>query len=505
MESQKAVVDFLSSPSSFGGAPVERIDTHLSYVFLVGARVYKVKRAVQYDFADFSTIEQRKAACEKEVEINRRTAPNMYLRAAPIYRGPEGVGWKASGEIAEWAVEMARFDPGDEFDALLGRNALNVADIERLADKIAAFHLEAAPIAMAGTGERQAGVIEQIAGDLDAGKISAVGPDDVARWAALARDELDTCRKRLDVRGRRGFVRHCHGDLHLANICMFEGEPTPFDAIEFNDEIATVDVLYDLAFTTMDFIHHGRRDFANLLLNRYLGATRDYAGLCLMALFQSMRAGVRAMVASLPAQPEKTRRQAKRYFDLALDCLNAAGKPQIIAVGGYSGTGKSTLARRLGWEFDPHYGAIVLRSDVARKRLEGLAPETRLEPEGYAGDRTAQVYRRLLRDARRVLRAGHTAIIDATFLSSAHRQAVQQMAHKADVPFTGIWLTAPRETLLDRVAARGKDASDATGAVVLKQLEINQDIRDWLVIDAGDSPADTLARTLDAFRGGGEE
>lgn len=502
VESQKDVVEFLSSPASFGGAPVQRIDTHLSHVFLVGARVYKIKRAVRYDFADFSTLEQRKTACEKEIEINRRTAAKMYLGAVPIYRGPEGVGWKAAGEIEEWAVEMVRFNTGDQFDQLLSRSALKAGDVERLADKIAAFHLKAAPMIMSGAGDKPEQVIDQIAAALEGRDFGAVRPGAVAHWAKLARAELESCRARLDARGRHGWVRHCHGDLHLANICMFQGEPTPFDAIEFNDEIAEVDVLYDLAFTVMDFVHHGRSDFANLLLNRYLSATRDYAGLRVMALFQSLRAAVRAMVASLPAQPEETQRLAGRYFDLALEFLVGESKPQLIAIGGYSGTGKSTLARCLAHALDHHYGAIVLRSDIVRKRLEGRPPETRLGPQAYSERRTEQVYTRLFRDARHALRAGQTVIVDATFLSAAYRKSAERLAQNADAPFTGIWLTAPRDILMGRVEARSGDASDATAAVVLKQLERGGPAQGWRIVDASESPGATLRTTLGVLRDG---
>jgi hypothetical protein len=496
IESQRDVVEFLSSPANFGGAPVQRIDTHLSHVFLVGARVFKIKRAIRYDFVDFSTLDLRKEACEKEIRINRRTAPGMYLGAVPIYRKDGAIGWKAAGDVVEWAVEMIRFDPGMQFDEMLERGALADFDIERLADQIADFHLKAEVDRSAHSSVKIDELIDQIATSLGNGEIGAGRKRDLVRWTALARDRLETCRKQLDARGRHGRVRRCHGDLHLANICMFQGEPTPFDAIEFNDDIAIIDILYDLAFTLMDFVHHGHDKFANLFLNRYLSATRDYSGLRLMPLFMSLRAAVRAMVLSFPAQPPRARRLAERYFDLATEFLLAENEPRLIAIGGYSGTGKSTLAGQLAVELDHRTCAVVLHSDIVRKRLAGIRPETRLDVEAYSDERTAEVYRRLFRDARRVLRAGQSVIIDATFLSADFRRKAERVAQRAGAPFMGVWLTAPRDILLGRVAGRRGDASDATAAVVLEQLKNECAAKEWRILDASDSPNRTLRHTL---------
>lgn len=496
---QKDVVAFLSSSSSHNGAPVRRIDTHLSRVFLAGDRVYKIKRALRYDFADFSTLERRKAACEKEVEINRRTAPQMYLGVIPLYRKGGEISWEAGGDVAEWAVEMVRFDSGRQFDELLARGELTASDFEKLAEKVAWFHLDADKKLQRGSGGAMARVIEQLSASLRASAIAADCEKEIERWSALARAELEKRRKQIDARGRHGWVRHCHGDLHLANICLFNGEPTPFDAIEFNDDFANIDVLYDLAFVLMDLIHHRRGDFANLLLNAYLGVARDYSGLSLLPLFLSMRAAVRAMVLALPVQSEKAHGMAGPYLDLALEFLIAESEPRLIAVGGYSGVGKSVLARGLANELDHRYGAVVLRSDVVRKRLEGRSPETRLDEAAYSEARTAQVYQRLFKDAGRALRAGQTVILDATFLTPAHCDAAAATAQKTRAAFAGLWLTAPRDVLVERVSARSGDASDATVEVLLKQLGSGQSPEDWRIVNAGESMKTTLRNALEAL------
>lgn len=498
-ESQKAVVEFLSSPKNFGGAPVQQIDTHLSHVFLVGARVFKIKRAVRYDFADFSTIDLRKKSCEHEVRINCRTAPDMYLGVVPLYRSGDGVSWNGNGTIAEWAVEMVRFDSDQQFDMLLARGKLDASMIRPLADKIAEFHMSAEVINSFRPGGGVGAALDQVSTSLHEHEIGATRERDIARWASLALEEFKSNARFLESRRRHGWARHCHGDLHLANICMFRGKPTPFDAIEFNDELANIDVLYDLSFAVMDLVNHGRRDLANLLLNRYLSATRDYSGVRLLRLFQSMRAGVRAMVLSLPTQPEKSQRLADRYIDLALEYLIGESGPRMIVIGGYSGTGKSTLARDIALHFDGLCGAVILRSDVTRKRLAGCAPEERLHDESYSGERTHKVYGQLLKDASRVLRAGQPAIIDATFLNAKFRQAAAKVAKNADVPFDGLWLSAPRDVLIDRISARPDGASDATVEVLDNQLEQFPAPTDWRIIDASGSRRDVLDEILQSL------
>ncbi|MEO1241024.1 MAG: AAA family ATPase [Pseudomonadota bacterium] len=490
---QKKVVKFLSSAKNFCGLPVERIDTHLSHIFLVGDRAFKIKRDVRYNFVDFSTVKLRQKACEDEVELNRRTAPTMYLRTVPIYDDRSQVTWTKKGEPIEWAVEMKRFNTEDQLDNLIAKGALKVDIVNSLADKIASFHLAAQPVYAPQSSVLASNVIRQISSSFESHEIHG---RKLARWTELALGEYRKHATFLEGRRRHGWIRRCHGDLHLGNICMFEGAPTPFDAIEFNDDLANIDVLYDLAFTLMDLVNHDRKDLANALLNRYLSLTLDYSGVRALNLFQSMRAMIRAMVDSLPTRAEESERLTMRYIDSALAFLTKDDEPRLIAVGGYSGTGKSKLARALALRFNGKVGAILLQSDSIRKRLVGRNPETRLSHESYTPEMSERVYRQMFRNARRALRAGYTVVLDATFLEADYRAAAQALVKKAETSFDGLWLHAPREVLTVRVKQRRNDISDASVSVLKAQLERKVDPTPWAIVDASRKPGDTLTEAL---------
>jgi predicted kinase len=300
----------------------------------------------------------------------------------------------------------------------------------------------------------------------------------------------------LDRRRAGGKVRRCHGDLHLRNICVLDGEPVLFDCIEFSDEFASVDVLYDLAFLLMDLEHQGHAASANLVLNRYLDLTHEDDGLAAMPLFLSLRAAIRAHVTATAGAPPA---ESRAYLDRARAALTMPAA-RLIAIGGLSGTGKSTLAAALAPELGARPGARVLRSDVIRKRMFGLEPEARLPENAYNEEATARVYAALRDTAAAALAAGYCAIIDAVALRPEERQSFAAAAEKAGVPFTGIWLDAPVAALSTRVAARRGDASDATPEIVKRQSRVDPGRLDWTRIDAGGSPVETLAALRAALR-----
>lgn len=494
-EEQLPVIEFLTSTRAHGGAPVTHIETHLSHVFLAGGRAYKMMRAVRYDFVDFSTIEKRRAACINEIAVNRRTAPGMYLGVVGIYRRNGRLSWEAEGEPVDWAVEMKRFNADQQFDRLAAKGLLTPALVAPLADRIAEFHqtAERKPSHSPRDGVRD--VIDRIGPDL----IKQIGGEPASRWFHLAGEEHERRRPLLKARERHGWVRHCHGDLHLGNICVFEGEPTPFDAIEFSEDLANIDVLYDLAFLLMDLKRRGLPELAALVLSRYLSATRDYSGLALLPLFQSMRASVRAMVLSLPGRPDAERGDAQGYLALANAYLAQNVSSRLICVGGNSGSGKSSLSANLSLEFGLPGAAVVLQSDVVRKRIHGVSPNARLPESAYGKKDSEAVYRRMFRDAHRALKAGAVVILDATFLDPAERAAAAALAQKLGVPFDGFWLTAPRETLLQRVAKRKGDPSDATTAVLERQLAACEEPTDWRKIDASAGLSASLAQVRRAL------
>ena len=290
----------------------------------------------------------------------------------------------------------------------------------------------------------------------------------------------------LDRRRQEGKVRRCHGDLHLRNICLFGGQPMLFDGIEFSDAFSCIDVFYDLAFLLMDLLHRGFPELASVVFNRYLDRTGDIGGLSPLKLFMSVRASIRAHV--LVAQNQNNHSpsltaEAQSYLSMAEDFLGSQ-KPCLIAIGGLSGTGKSTIAAALAPAFSPAPGARVIRSDVVRKTLSGVAPETRLPPSAYRHAFTERVYAELHSQARRTLAAGYTAIVDATFLSEKDRHEIEQIARSAGIKFTGFWLEAPRNILEQRLNARRNDASDADAKTLDQQQVLDVGIVDWIRIDA---------------------
>jgi predicted kinase len=294
----------------------------------------------------------------------------------------------------------------------------------------------------------------------------------------------------LDSRRDAGFVRHCHGDLHLRNIVLIGGEPTLFDGIEFNDELACTDVLYDLAFLLMDLWRRGLPRHANAVWNGYLAETVDLDGIALMPLFLSCRAAVRAKTSATAARFQSDEAKARELQQLARDYLTMAGRllhppePRLIAIGGLSGSGKSTLAVAMAPSVGPVPGAVVLRSDDIRKRLCGVAPLDRLGPEGYTQEVSSRVYAAIAERARLALRARHSVIADAVFATPEDRRSIERVAHDASVRFDGLWLDAPDTTLIDRARTRRMDPSDADESVIRMQRARELGPIQWHRLDA---------------------
>jgi aminoglycoside phosphotransferase family enzyme/predicted kinase len=500
-EDQTAVIDFLSSSRAHGDAAVERIETHASIVFLCGDRAWKLKRAVRYDYLDFSTADRRQAMCQRELAINSRTAPMLYLGVRAITRERDGsLALGGTGEAVDWVLEMARFDQDWLFDRLAARQALPIDLMGPLAREIARFHANAEPRLDRGGRSGLGWVIdgnatgfdEQGAGILDAALGRSV--TDAAR-AQLARHGA-----LLDARRDAGKVRQCHGDLHLRNIVLYDGRPMLFDAIEFNDEIACIDVLYDVAFLLMDLWRRDLSGHANAVWNAYLTEAGEFDGVALLPLFLSCRAGVRAKTSASAArlQDDPQRRReleelARRYLDMAAELLRPAA-PALIAVGGFSGSGKSSVAMALAPSFGAVPGAVVLRSDLVRKEIAGVGALHRLGAEGYTAEMSHRVYHALSERAARLLRGGHSVIVDAVFASAADRDRIQEIAAVSSVPFVGLWLDAPEDVLVERVSHREKDASDADATVVRGQLRQAAGPITWTRINASPGLAAVVQR-----------
>jgi len=508
LEDQSEVVRFLSRPKTYGAAvtTVDTVETHISVVFLAGTRAFKLKRAVKYPYLDFSTLELRRTYCEAEVAVNRRTAPSLYLGVVAIVRTADGgLHLGGEGEIVDWLVEMLRFDEDTLFDRLAVSGGLDRHLMGALAETIARFHQAAEIVADA---DSRRGLRITVTGNAET--FAEIGPGVFADGAveALTQAQLaaidGAAGDLLDARRAEGRVRHCHGDLHLRNICMIDGNPTLFDAIEFNRTFADIDVLYDLSFLLMDLEHRGLARLANIVFNRYLDVTADLGGLSCLGLFLSLRAAIRAHVEASTAariddraQARSLLEEARAYLGMAQDALTPPA-PVVIAVGGLSGSGKSRMARELAPYVGARPGARVARTDVLRKRLAGVDPLTRLDEKGYTREMTRKTYDAMYAETRRAIEQGHSAIADAVFANPRERKAIAGVAKDLGVPFHGLWLEAAPEVMAERVTGRKNNASDADASILARQLEYDLGAIAWTHIDSSGSGDQTLGKGLRA-------
>lgn len=506
--SQEEVLAFLADPATHGGRKVKRIDTHAASVFLAGDRALKVKRAVRFPFLDYSTIDKRKRACEAELAVNAPYAPEIYRGVVPIVRRADGrLAIGGPGTPVEWLVEMRRFDETRTLDRRAGEIDDELA--EALGRAVAAAHAKAPPVegekwiaALGSYIDEHAATFREHPAIFPAADNEALARKSRAAYARIV--------PLLRERGRRGFIRRIHGDLHLGNIALIDGKPVLFDAIEFSEIIASGDVLYDLAFLLMDLLERGLAPAANIVLNRYLAETRRVENLDALAalpFFLSMRAAIRAKVTAArlaqaaAAERPALARAAHAYFAFALAAI-ALAAPRLLAVGGLSGTGKTKLARSLAPLIAPMPGAVIVRSDVERKALFGVGETEKLPAEAYTDDVTARVYAALAAKARRILAAGHSAIIDAVFAQMQERAAIAAAAASANIQLQGLFLTAGIEIRLARLGTRARDASDADATVARAQERYDLGPLDWSLIDASGTPGETLARARAALGSG---
>lgn len=463
---------------------IEVIETHISTVVLAGEYAYKIKKPLDLGFLDFSTLAARRHYCEEELRLNRRLAPELYLAVVAFCGSPDAPRFDDAGPAFEYAVKMRRFDQDQLLDRLAARGALRPAVLAELPRRLADFHARAGRAATDTPFGRPdtvlAPMVENFSQlrDLDPGperlqRLQTIEDWTLTRHAALS----DT----LSARREQGFVRECHGDMHLGNMALVDGELTIFDCIEFNDALRWIDVISELAFLGMDLDHRGLGGESSRLVSDYLELSGDYAGLTLLRFYQVYRAMVRAKVTGLRvAQGGLDATQAaelEAVVDAYLALATRYTRPPtgaILLTHGVSGSGKSTVAAALVESL----GAVRLRSDVERKRLFGLSP---LEPSGsardagiYTPDASDRTYLRLLELCETVCRAGFPAVVDATFLERSRRDPFRSLAARLGLPFLILNCTATAETLRARIGRRshsGTDASEADLAVLTSQLE----------------------------------
>ena len=462
---------------------VRHLATHISDVFLTGPFAYKIKKPVDLKFLDFSTLEKRRFYCEREVVLNRRLAPEIYVGVVPITRDGEDFRVEGEGEPVEYAVKMVQFGQDGLLDAMAERGGLTRAPILELASQVARFHrsIDRADDAFGTTdviGENVLRNFEQTA------KFQGivVSPERFSRLKKYSEDFLTRKASLFHERVKRGAIRICHGDLHLQNICLDRGRLIVFDCIEFNEALNHIDVVNEIAFLLMDLDHRGLAGLGNRFLNSYLEQTQDYEGLSVLDFYLVYRACVRAKVACfLLDDPEITEAEkaaagarASAYFELAEGYL-ADRRPGLILMAGVSGSGKSTVASDVA----ENSAGVMIRSDAVRKSLAGSGREARGPTDYarglYAPEMTERTYDGLLERAGFVIASGRWALLDATYARKPHRRTAKSWAEKMAVPFAILHCTAPLSVLEARLARRtaeSKDISDADVGIMRRQLSV---------------------------------
>ena len=469
------------------GEQVEVVETHISWVLLAGDYAYKIKKAVNLGFLDYSTLQKRRFYCAEELRLNRRLTPNLYLEVVPISGSADHPDLNGLGPTIEYAVKMRRFPQACLLDQVLLRGELTPVTVDAIARSIADFHGRteiAHHPGPFGTAERihlpVAENFAQIRPRLR-DKEDLIHLDKLERWSEREHQA------RIDVfaaRKARGFVRECHGDLHLGNMVLLDGQAIPFDCIEFSDNLRWIDVISEAAFLAMDLQERGRPDLARRFLNAYLEQTGDYEGLEVLRYYLAYRAMVRAKVACIRAGEERLSAghwiQYRNHIELAAD-FTRPFPPFLAITHGLSGSGKTTLTQSLLEAMN----LFRVRSDVERKRLYGLKPEARSsagkDRNIYSLDANERTYRRLADVARGIVQSGFSAIVDAAFLKRRERAAFHELAQELSVPFVILDVTAPEHLLRERVEQRmqhGRDASEADIAVLENQLRNNESLDD---------------------------
>jgi len=466
---------------------IQLLETHISWVLLTGEYAYKIKKPVNLGFLDFSTLEQRRRYCEEELRLNRRLAPQLYLEVVPITGDVASPCMAGDGPAIEYAVRMRQFPQAALASALLAAGRLVPQHLEDLAATLAAFHQAAAATdANSAFGTPQA-ILDAALQNFDqlSPLLTGAGDDDaiavLRRWTLR---EHDARLALLEQRRVTGAVRECHGDLHLGNIVLIGDKLVPFDCIEFNPALRWNDVLSEAAFLVMDLHDRGSPRLAWLFLNAYLEHTGDYEGLALLPYYLVYRAMVRAKVHGLravqpgldPGKRLSLLHASRTYLALAGAFARRPG-PALIITHGLSGSGKS----RIAGELMQQHGAVRIRSDVERKRRHGLAPlDTSASAVGggiYSDRATADLYHHLAGLAQKVIAAGWTAIIDATFLQRWQRDLLHGVARDAGIPFLIMAVAAPEAVLRARIRQReaaGSDVSEAGIAVLEHQLKTGE-------------------------------
>jgi aminoglycoside phosphotransferase family enzyme/predicted kinase len=481
---------------------VRVLDTHISWVLLTGDYAYKIKKPVKLAFLDYSTLEKRKYYCELELELNRRWAPELYLDVVPISGSYDAPRVGGDGTPIEYAVKMREFPQDAQLDEQLEAGRLTEADMIDLAGTVASIHASIPACEAASPAECIAAIRQAMFDNFDFLQ-EGTDAEQIGKLLSWTRQGLDSCHEFMLARYESGFVRECHGDLYLKNLVRLPSGIVPYDCIEFSEELRNIDVISDVSFLIMDLVARDEIELAYAFTNRYLECTGDYEGVSVFSLYLVYHALIRAKIAAIRAierEHESNRQhdidEMNHYCSVALRWIDAA-RPRLVLMHGFSGSGKTWLSRQLMLRLP----AIRLRSDIERRRLHGLreteASSSAVAEGLYAAEERTDIYRRLADLAENMLEAGHTVIVDASFLARVERDRFHDLAKRAGADFAIVGTTTEQKELHRRLERRqrdGTDPSEADAAVLRYQLDhadaFGDDERDHVVEVATDEPVD---------------
>lgn len=502
---QSTLIAALTRPEAYPHpvSSIEIFETHISWVITTGTSAYKIKKAVKLDFLDFSTLERRRHYCEEELRLNRRWAPELYLDVLPICGSYEHPSVGGDGSVIEYALQMAQFPQSAQLDNQLNAGRLKEKDLFALAETIAGYHADAKIIEFANDNESVRKVRAPMLDNFAPLK-QAIDMDLLYRVQQWTANRLRDLKPTLIQRRKDGFVRECHGDLHLGNLVRLPSGIVPFDCVEFSAELRNIDVISDIAFLVMDLVAQARQDLAYAFLNRYLECTGDYSGMDVFGLYFVYHSMIRAKVAAIRSTERATPEDRQQDIEDLKHNLAVAARwieapePRLIAMHGYSGSGKTWLSSQLMSQLP----AIRIRSDIERKRLLGLEETGGSDSEPGSGIYTetarAGIYERLIETAEGLLEAGFNVIVDASFLRRTDRQLLVGLAERQSVALNFVDTSADRDELLHRLEERGisgKDASEADIKVLNFQYEnsdpLNDAEREQTVFVRTDATVDT--------------
>ncbi|GAB4232813.1 MAG: bifunctional aminoglycoside phosphotransferase/ATP-binding protein [Stanieria sp.] len=479
-----ALIEQMQQPQFYPHAvrqPIELVQTHVSYVLLTGDYAYKLKKAVNFGFLDYSTLAKRKHFLQEEISMNRVVAPELYLEVVPITQAGDKFSLGEEGEAVEYALKMRQFPQENLFINLFEAGKLSIEQMEELGKIVAQFHAQAATNDYISSF----GIVAKVREAFDenyqqteqyVGRVQT--QQQLVETQAFTDSFFAEREDLFEARIANHKIKECHGDLHLKNICLWQDKIQLFDRIEFNEPFRFVDVMYDVAFAVMDLDARGRKDFGNAFLNTYLEQTGDWEGVQLLPLYLSRQAYVRAKVTSFllddPAISEKVKQEASQtaadYYQQAWEYTQPT-QGKLILMSGLSGSGKSTVAKAIARKT----GAIQIRSDAVRKHLAGIALDAKGSDEIYSSEMSQRTYDRLLELGILLAKAGFTIILDAKYDLISLRETVIAAAKANQIPVQIIHCTAPLEVLRDRLSSRSGDISDATADLLASQQATAED------------------------------